>query len=107
MFSFLRTFYYTDRVASVQEAIDAMISNDRNQQNAMECTTTKRPSTSMTVIIVAHRLSTIQNSYIIFVVKDGNVVEQGNHKDLLEIPNGVYTNLVSRQMKAPQQQSSL
>ena len=53
----------------------------------------------MTVIIVAHRLSTIKNSDIIFVVKDGRVIEQGNHKHLLENSNGVYTKLVSRQMK--------
>ena len=53
----------------------------------------------MTVIIVAHRQSTIKNSDIIFVVKDGRVIEQGNHKHLLENSNGVYTKLVSRQMK--------
>ncbi len=37
-----------------------------------------------TMLIVAHRLSTIQNSDIIFVVENGKIVEEGNHKELLE-----------------------
>ena len=36
-----------------------------------------------TVVIVAHRLSTIQNADTILVVKDGTIIEQGNHQELL------------------------
>jgi ABC-type multidrug transport system fused ATPase/permease subunit len=52
----------------------------------------------MTVIVVAHRLSTIRNADIIFVIKDGQVVEQGNHTDLIQDPNGAYSVLIKRQM---------
>ncbi len=37
-----------------------------------------------TMLIVAHRLSTIQNADIIFVVDSGKIVEEGNHKELLK-----------------------
>ena len=55
-------------------------------------------SRSMTVVIVAHRLSTIRNADRIFVVKDGQVVEQGSHDELIEVANGVYATLVERQL---------
>ncbi len=49
-----------------------------------------------TSFIVAHRLSTIQNADIILVMKDGKIIEQGNHEDLLE-KNGFYANLYNSQ----------
>lgn len=58
---------------------------------------------TMTVLIVAHRLSTVRNADIIFVVQDGQVVEQGSHDDLLQNENGAYASLISRQMKAQKQ----
>ena len=45
-----------------------------------------------TSFIVAHRLSTIQNADMILVMKDGNIIEQGNHEELLK-ENGFYANL--------------
>ena len=54
----------------------------------------------MTVMIVAHRLSTIRNADIIFVVQDGQVVEQGNHTELIQNPDGPYSSLIRRQMDA-------
>ena len=56
------------------------------------------PSRSMTVVIVAHRLSTIVNADCIYVVKDGQVAEQGSHEELIGIENGVYASLVERQL---------
>lgn len=53
---------------------------------------------NMTVIIIAHRLSTIMNCKKIIVLKDGNLVEQGNHQSLLEL-RGIYFNLAKKQMK--------
>jgi subfamily B ATP-binding cassette protein MsbA len=45
-----------------------------------------------TSIVIAHRLSTIREADIIFVVKDGKIVEQGNHESLLK-SGGVYAGL--------------
>ncbi|MDA2921812.1 ABC transporter ATP-binding protein/permease [Patescibacteria group bacterium AH-259-L07] len=43
-----------------------------------------------TTFIIAHRLSTIRHADKILVLKEGNIVEQGKHDDLIRIPNGVY-----------------
>lgn len=74
--------------ALVQEAIDAMISRDSDSTN------------SMTVVIVAHRLSTVRNADTIFVINDGSVVESGSHDDLIEREDGKYSALIQRQMNA-------
>ena len=47
-----------------------------------------------TSFVIAHRLSTIRNADLILVMKDGDIVEQGNHEELLE-KNGFYANPVS------------
>ncbi len=52
--------------------------------------------TGRTSFIVAHRLSTIQNANTILVMKDGNVVEQGSHDELLQ-QGGFYANLYNSQ----------
>lgn len=49
-----------------------------------------------TSFIVAHRLSTIQNADIILVMKDGKIIEQGSHEELLA-KKGFYTNLYMSQ----------
>ncbi|CEP14310.1 hypothetical protein [Parasitella parasitica] len=49
-----------------------------------------------TTITIAHRLSTIQNADLICVVKDGRVIEQGTHFELLAL-NGTYSELVHEQ----------
>ena len=52
--------------------------------------------TGRTSFIVAHRLSTIQNANTILVMKDGNVIEQGSHEELLS-QGGFYANLYNSQ----------
>ncbi|MBQ2473091.1 MAG: ABC transporter ATP-binding protein [Lachnospira sp.] len=49
-----------------------------------------------TSFIVAHRLSTIKNADVILVMKDGNILEQGNHEELLKA-NGFYKKLYDSQ----------
>ena len=49
-----------------------------------------------TSFIVAHRLSTIQEADIILVMKDGNIIEQGNHESLLA-EGGFYAQLYQSQ----------
>jgi len=49
-----------------------------------------------TTFVIAHRLSTIQNAHLILVVKDGNIVEQGTHQELIE-QKGFYNALYQSQ----------
>ena len=53
-------------------------------------------SEGKTSFIIAHRLSTIKNADLILVMKDGNIIEQGNHDELI-IENGFYANLYNSQ----------
>jgi len=52
-----------------------------------------------TSFIIAHRLSTIKNADLILVMKDGDIIETGNHKELLE-KNGFYASLYNSQFEA-------
>ncbi|KAL2630546.1 hypothetical protein R1flu_015232 [Riccia fluitans] len=70
----------TESEALVQEALDRLISEG-----------------GRTVVLVAHRLSTVQNADMIAVMEKGSVVEQGQHEELVEL-NGVYQRLVRRQL---------
>lgn len=49
-----------------------------------------------TSFVIAHRLSTIMDADMILVMKDGNIVEKGNHEELIE-QNGVYAELYNSQ----------
>ncbi|BFI16174.1 protein MpABC65 [Marchantia polymorpha subsp. ruderalis] len=70
----------TESEALVQQALDRLISEG-----------------GRTVVLVAHRLSTVRNADMIAVMEKGSVVEQGHHEELLE-RNGVYQRLVRRQL---------
>ena len=52
-----------------------------------------------TSFVVAHRLSTIRNASLILVMKDGKIIEQGRHEELLE-KKGFYYNLYNSQFQA-------
>ena len=62
-------------------------------QAALEAVTAGR-----TTLVVAHRLSTIVNSDVILVVREGRIVERGTHKELLTM-NGYYRQLYMRQFE--------
>ena len=49
-----------------------------------------------TSFVIAHRLSTIKNADMILVMKDGDIIENGNHEELLE-KNGFYAELYNSQ----------
>ena len=51
-----------------------------------------------TSFIIAHRLSTIKNADLILVMKDGNIIEQGNHDELMK-KNGFYADLYNSQFE--------
>ena len=52
-----------------------------------------------TSFVIAHRLSTIRNADLILVMKDGDIVEQGNHDELMKV-NGIYANLYNTQFSS-------
>ena len=62
-------------------------------QKAMDKLTVGRTS-----FIIAHRLSTIKNADLILVMKDGNIIETGNHKELMK-KNGFYADLYNSQFE--------
>ena len=66
--------------ALVQAAIDELIKKSQS-----------------TVVLVAHRLSTVMNADVIAVVDRGKIVESGSHESLMR-QNGIYANLVKRQI---------
>lgn len=51
-----------------------------------------------TSFVIAHRLSTIRNADLILVMKDGNIIEQGNHDDLMQ-QGGFYADLYNSQFE--------
>ncbi len=63
-------------------------------QSAMD-----RLMSGRTSFIIAHRLSTIKNADIILVMKDGDIIEQGSHDDLID-KNGFYAQLYNSQFES-------
>lgn len=51
-----------------------------------------------TVLVIAHRLSTVKSADSVAVVFDGQIAENGTHEELL-CTNGIYTSLVRRQLQ--------
>ena len=74
---------------SVQEALQALRSGSGTGAEARR-----------TMLVIAHRLSTVQNADVIFVLEAGKVVEQGTHEQLLARENGRYAELVMKMAQA-------
>jgi ABC-type multidrug transport system fused ATPase/permease subunit len=83
----------------VQKAIDEMLERGKDNRDVGSSPNNNNGGGSMTVIIIAHRLSTVRSADKIYVIKAGQVVESGRHDDLLEKEDGVYANLVRRQLE--------
>jgi ATP-binding cassette subfamily B protein len=82
-------------VLILDEATSALDSvSERIVQSALDTAARGR-----TTIAIAHRLSTVINADVIFVVDAGEVVERGTHSELVAL-GGVYANLVSEQSRA-------
>ncbi|KAL9552554.1 hypothetical protein MBANPS3_003717 [Mucor bainieri] len=82
----------------LDEATSALdTQSERLVQSALDAASADR-----TTIVIAHRLSTIRNADLIVVMQAGDLIEQGNHNDLLAL-NGVYADLVRKQEIATKQ----
>ena len=92
LLSFARAILADPRILILDEAtasVDTM--TEARIQAAMESVTAGRTS-----IMIAHRLSTVRNADLILVVRNGRIVEQGTHTQLLE-QRGYYHELYTRQ----------
>lgn len=92
LISFARAVLADPRILILDEAtasVDTM--TEAKIQAAMESVTAGRTS-----LTIAHRLSTVRNADMILVVKNGRIVEQGTHQELLKM-RGYYYELYSRQ----------
>ena len=84
------------KILLMDEATSAL--DSATEKSIQECF--KKLSMNRTALIVAHRLSTIMDADLIIVLKDGEIIEQGSHYELLDL-NGTYKNLWSQQMYKP------
>jgi ATP-binding cassette subfamily B (MDR/TAP) protein 9 len=86
-------------VLLLDEATSALDAESENiVQNALDKIMKTK---SRTVIVVAHRLSTIRNANCIAVIKSGAVIERGTHEELLKAgKDGVYSKLVRKQFES-------
>ena len=81
------SFLFLDEATNALDAI-----NEHKIVNALSLAFEKR-----TVVVIAHRLSTIMNADQIVVLKDGFVIETGNHQELMKKQKH-YFDLVNKQM---------
>ena len=56
-----------------------------------------------TVLVIAHRLSTVRSASTVIVIERGSIAESGTHEELVARPGGVYSRLVLRQLMAANQ----
>ncbi len=92
LISFARAILADPRILVLDEAtasVDTL--TEQKIQSAMETVIQGRTS-----LVIAHRLSTVRNADLILVVKDGKIVEQGTHQQLLD-QKGHYFRLYTRQ----------
>ena len=62
-------------------------------------------SNAKTVITISHRLTTVEKADVIYVLKDGEIVQRGNHADLAGQQSGEYVRMFAAQLKQPMPKS--
>lgn len=82
-----KIFFFDEATSSLDTKTEKEIQNNLEEL-----------SKNITTIVIAHRLSTVVNSNMILVLNKGEIVERGNHKNLLEL-NGLYASMWKQQEK--------
>lgn len=94
LISFIRAYVYDPKVLVLDEATSSIdTESEKLIQNAIDILTKGRTS-----IVIAHRLATIQKADKIIVMDNGEILEMGNHQELLK-KNGQYKKLFELQFK--------
>ncbi|CAN4082126.1 unnamed protein product [Withania somnifera] len=89
-----RAILKNPRILLLDEATSALdAESERIVQEALDKVMANR-----TTVVVAHRLTTIRNADLIAVVNAGKLLEQGTHAELIQDPNGAYSQLVRMQV---------
>jgi ABC-type multidrug transport system fused ATPase/permease subunit len=97
-----RAILLDPKVLLLDEATSALDAESEHVvQEALE-----RVMENRTVIVVAHRLSTIKDADCVAVISEGKVAEKGTHQELLA-QSGVYAQLVQRQLENMEMSGSL
>ncbi|KAM7270970.1 hypothetical protein ACFE04_030184 [Oxalis oulophora] len=88
-----RAILKNPKILLLDEATSALdAESERIVQDALDKVMENR-----TTVVVAHRLTTIRNAHLIAVVSQGKIVEKGTHDELIQNPDGAYTQLVRLQ----------
>ena len=93
LIAFLRAYMSSPSILILDEATSSVDTQSEQMIQYATDTITK----NRTSIIIAHRLATIQKADTILVMDQGEIVEKGSHKELLENKNGMYKNLFEKQ----------
>ncbi len=82
-----RAIYRDSSIMILDEATSAL---DSESELLIKSVVNRMKERGKTILIIAHRLGTIMNADKIFVLKDGQLVEEGKHEELIKMDNGVY-----------------